>query len=331
MKKRSTLIASLTLASMCLLVAQNKPADAKPKTWEEKAAERFGNTPTAEHKATIDAGIPELTATPKAPHKVLVFYRCEGFIHTSIPFGNYALKTIAEKTKAFTADFSDQYAVFTKENLAQYDAIIFNNTTGLNPDESQRAAILDFINNGKGVVGFHAAADNFGKWEEGIAMIGGIFNGHPWGAGGTWAFKVEDTSHPLNAAFAGKGFWHKDEIYWYKPENFQGRERLRVLLSLDMSKAENGKPLDNDKAREGLKGKAVADVDVPVSWCREMGKGRLFFTNLGHNDLTFANKSVLKHMLDGIQYALKDLDADATPSSKVEVKTAVAPDAPAAP
>ena len=149
MKKRSLLIACLALTSVCLLMAQNKPADQKAKTWEEKAAERFGDTPTAEHKATIDAGIPELTAAPKAPRKVLVFYRCEGFIHTSIPFGNYAMKAIAEKTKAFTADFSDQYAVFTKENLAQYDALIFNNTTGLTPDESQRAAILDFINSGK--------------------------------------------------------------------------------------------------------------------------------------------------------------------------------------
>jgi type 1 glutamine amidotransferase len=125
-----------------------------------------------------------------------------------------------------------------------------------------------------------------------------------------------------------KGFWHKDEIYWYKPENFQGRDKLRVLLSLDLSKAENQKPLANDTDKEKLKGTAPADVDVPVSWCREVGKGRLFFTNLGHNDLTFANKAALQHMLDGIQYALTDLDADATPSGSVKVEVAPAPEQP---
>lgn len=327
MKKRTLLAALGTLASVCLLVAQN-PAPEKPKTWEEKAAERFGANPTAEHKAQIEANLPAATAKPKSPRKLLVFYRCEGFIHTSIPFANHALAKIGESTGAFTADFADQYDVFTKENLAQYDAIVFNNTTALNPNEEQRAAILGFIQGGKGIVGLHAAADNFNEWEEGIALIGGIFNGHPWNAGGTWAFKVEDPGHPLNAAFGGKGFWHKDEIYWYKPESFQGREKLRVLLSLDLSKAETRKPIENEKEASKLLGKAPADVDVPVSWCREVGEGRLFFTNLGHNDLTFANPAALQHMLDGIQFAVKDLDADATPSGSVKVEVATAPEQP---
>ena len=331
MKKRTLLIALTTLASACLIVAQNKPKakeTKEAKTWEELSAEKFGDNPTADHKTTIDAAIPSATMTPKAPRKVLVFYRCEGFIHTSIPFANYAMEAIARKTGAFSVDTSDQYSVFTKENLAQYDAIIFNNTTHLKPDDSQRSAILDFVNGGKGIAGLHAAADNFGEWDEGIALIGGIFNGHPWTAGGTWAFKVEDPGHTLNAAFGGKGFWHKDEIYWYKPENFQGRERLRVLLSLDMSKAENAKPLEGEKFKDSVKGKNPAEIDVPVSWCREVGEGRLFFTNLGHNDMTFADKTVLLHILDGIQYAMGDLEADAEPSSTAKVEVAPAPEAP---
>ncbi|MEN8716475.1 MAG: ThuA domain-containing protein [Verrucomicrobiales bacterium] len=298
----------------------------KPKTWEEKATERFKNNPTDDHKAMIDAAIPKPTVTPKQARKVLVFFRCEGFIHTSIPFGNYAMQAIDKKTDAFSADLADDYSVFTKENLARYDAIIFNNTTHLKPNEEQRAAILDFIESGKGIAGFHAAADNFGEWEKGIELIGGIFNGHPWNAGGTWAFKLEDPDHALNAAFEGKGIWHKDEIYWYRPESFNGRDRLRVLLSLDMSKAENRKVLEGDK----WKGKIddPSKVDVPVSWLKEVGKGRLFYTNLGHNDLTFASETVLLHMLDGIQYALGDLQADAVPSSKAKVEVVLAPDKP---
>ncbi|MEM1442847.1 MAG: ThuA domain-containing protein, partial [Verrucomicrobiota bacterium] len=183
MRKISALIAAVPLVVVCLVTAQNEP-EKKPQTWEEKAAERFKDNPTADHKAVIDENLPERTADPAKPRKVLVFYRCEGFIHTSIPFGNYAMEALAEATDAFSVDLTDQYDVFTKENLAKYDGIVFNNTTNLNPSEPQRAAIIDFIESGKGIIGFHAAADNFKGWDEGIAMIGGVFDGHPWTAGG---------------------------------------------------------------------------------------------------------------------------------------------------
>jgi len=326
MKKSSLAIATLTLLSVCVITAQNKKEE--PKTWEEKAAARFGVTPLADEKTLIESAVPTPTAKPKSPRKVLVFYRCEGFIHTSIPYGNHAMQAIADETDAFTVDFADKYDVFSNKNLEQYDAIIFNNTTRLTPNEDQQKAIMGFIESGKGIVGLHAAADNFGDWPEGIAMIGGIFDGHPWTAGGTWAFKLEDPDHVLNASFKKKGLWHKDEIYWYKPENFQGREKLRVLLSLDMSKSQNIEPLTNEKFQKQMEGKTAADVDVPVSWLQEVGDGRLFFTNLGHNNLTFADRTVLQHMLDGIQYAMGDLEADATPSAEVDVKIIPAPDNP---
>jgi len=307
-----------------VISARDKNKKVPPPTWKEKAAARFGDTPHPDQKAKIDAALPTATVQPKKDHKILVFWRCEGFIHTSIPFGNYAIEEIAKTSKVFSVDLADSYDVFTAKNLTQYDAILFNSTTHLTPNQEQRRAILDFVKGGKGIIGFHAAADNFGGWDDGIAMIGGIFNGHPWTAGGKWAFKLDDPDHPLNAAFKGKGFWHTDEIYWYKPESFQGREKLRVLLSLDMSKEKNIKQLENGRYKDKFKG-AAKEVDVPVSWIHEVGKGRVFFTNLGHRDDTFWNPVVLQHMLDGIQYALGDLKADATPSAALHQKPALAP------
>lgn len=321
MNKYSLIISLIFAAVLGTALAQKKE---QPKTWSEKAAARFGDNPTAEAKEEIASNIPEATMSPQSDRKVLVFWRCEGFIHTSIPFGNYALEQIAEQTDAFTIDLAEEYEVFTKKNLAAYDAILFNNTTNLVPNEAQQEAILDFIENGKGIVGLHAAADNFKKWEEGIALMGGVFDGHPWTAGGTWAFKLDDPENSLNAAFDGDGFWHKDEIYWYKPDSFEGRDRLRVLLSLDMSHPQNAAPLKNEKFKAKVPGDPTK-LDVPVSWCREVGKGRLFYTNLGHNDMTFANKTVLTHILDGIQFALGDLEADAIPSSEAKLAAATAP------
>jgi type 1 glutamine amidotransferase len=66
--------------------------------------------------------------------------------------------------------------------------------------------------------------------------------------------------------------------------------------------------------------------EVPVSWVRTAGDGRVFYTNFGHREDTFANPMIVKHMIDGIQYALGDLPADATPTDKIENrKPALAP------
>lgn len=307
-------VSKTIVAAACALALTTSAADPKDgpfAKWLEKAKGVFKDSPNELDRRLIEMNLPKATVKPLRKRRILCFYRCGGFIHRSIPFGNHAMKSIASQTGAFELDLADDYAVFTADNLAKYDAIVFNNTTGLNPSEEQREAILDFIKGGKGVAGFHAASDNFKNWEAGAAMIGGIFNGHPWGGGGTWAFKVEGPDHPLNAAFKGKGFWHRDEIYWYRPQSFQGRDNLRVLVSLDMALPENQAPLKNKKEAR------PKEVDVPVSWCRTLGKGRLFYTNLGHNQTTFQNRTILQHMLDGIQYTLGDLKADAVPTKKL--------------
>lgn len=277
--------------------------------WEKRKAERFKPIDPALATAIEQAVPAAATAKPKQPRKVLVFYRCEGFIHESIPHGNLALQTMADKTAAFEVDLADTYDVFTRENLSQYDAIVLNNTTNMMfPEASQHNAFLDFVAGGKGLVGIHAASDNFGRHPECRAMIGGEFGGHPWNAPGNWAFKLDDPEHVLNAAFDGKGFWHTDEIYQYKPETFEGGQVLRFLVSLDMSQQAVSSVID-DGPRE-----------VPVSWLRTVGDGRMFYTNFGHREDTFAKPLILQHILDGIQYALGDLDADATPTAQIEAR-----------
>jgi hypothetical protein len=55
------------------------------------------------------------------------------------------------------------------------------------------------------------------------------------------------------------------------------------------------------------------DNDYPVAWVRQHGKARVFYTSLGHNPDVFWDTRMLTMFLAGIQYALGDLDADATP------------------
>lgn len=264
----------------------------------------------------VDAVPEQPTAKPQKPRRVLVFYRCEGFIHTSIPHGNLATQEMGRSTGAFQTDLADTYDVFTAENLSRYDAIVLNNTTHLKfPEPEQEQALLDFVASGKGLVGYHAASDNFYAHPKAAAMVGGQFNGHPWGAGGTWAFKLDDPEHTLNRAFDGSGFWHQDEIYQYRPDSYQGPEVLRLLVSLDMSKDVVADRLKSDNRKDDY---GSGDRDVPVSWVRDYGDGRVFITNLGHREETFWNPAVLQHMFDGIQFALGDLEADTTPTAEID-------------
>lgn len=258
----------------------------------------------------IEAASPASAVKPAEQRRILVFYRCEGFVHGSINRGNAALEIIGRKTGAFETVASKDMGIFRSASLREFDGIVFNNTTRLKfEDPASRKALMDFIRGGKGICGIHAATDNFYDWPEAAAMMGGLFDGHPWGGGGTWAVQIEEPEHPLNRAFQGKGFWVKDEIY--KMKDPYSRERLRILLGLDMTKKENkpGRP-DNDNA---------------ISWIRRFGDGRLFYCSLGHNNHIFWTPPILRHYLDGIQFALGDLQADATPSARLAQRPRICP------
>jgi len=257
------------------------------------------------------------TARPAGPRKLLVFWRCEGFFHNSIPVANKAFEIMGQKTGAFDTVVSDDMAMFDPERLNQFDAVLFNNTTQLKfEDPKRREALMAFVKGGKGIIGIHAAADNFYNWPEAAEMLGGQFDGHPWGSGGTWAVKLDDPDHPLNKAFGGKGFLIRDEIYQMKTPPYS-RDKLRVLLTLDMSDERNLK----------VQGMKRTDNDYAVAWIREYGNGRVFYCGLGHNNAIFWNKAILRHYLDGIQYALGDLKADATPSAKLGKREAASTEA----
>jgi len=250
----------------------------------------------------------QLTAKPSKARRVLVFWRCEGFVHDkAIEYGNKAFEIAADKTKAFSVDLTNDYEALRPENLAKYDVVVLNNTTGLKTHGMDgntfiEPALTDFVRSGKGLAVIHAGADNFNQAIEATEMVGGHFWGHPWGSGGTWAFKLDEPTHPLNKAFGGKGFKFSDEIYQQSSPAYN-RAKLRVLVSLDLS--------DEETKKQG--GQNRKDNDYAVSWIRPYGKGRVFYTSFAHDQRAFLDKPVLTHILDGLQYALGDLKVDDTP------------------
>lgn len=254
----------------------------------------------AQEIAAIEKALPSAAPTkPVKARRILVFTRCEGFVHKSIPIGSKAIELLGAKTGSFTTEESQDMEAFTAENLKRFDAVLFLSTTHLDPTPEQRAALLDFIRGGKGIIGIHAATDNFYAWEEGAKMMGGLFCQHPWTAGCTVQIKLDEPGHPINACFDGKSFKIKDEIYQFKDP--YSRQNQRVLTSLDLSDPDT-------KAVKGGKPDKVerTDGDFGVTWVRREGQGRVFYCSLGHNNEIYSNPRILEHYLAGIQYALGD-------------------------
>ncbi len=193
---------------------------------------------TQEEIENIALAIPD-KIEPLKKHKVLVFSKAFTYYHSSIAVAKEMAKQMGEKTGLFDADFTNDPNDLSAENLKNYDAVYLNNSTSIEKGlttEKMRKEFIEYVENGGGIVAIHAATD--GGWPGYTDMIGGNFDGHPWGHEGTYCLCNEDSTHPVvSGIFGGKqSFEINDELYQYKDFD---REKVRVLLSIDMSKFQN--------------------------------------------------------------------------------------------
>lgn len=155
--------------------------------------------------------------------------------------------------------------VITPEILKNTDAIIFYTTGELPLSDAQKTLLLDFIKGGKAFIGIHSATDTFYQWPGYGEMINGYFDGHPWTQNTQVTVKVTDRTHPTTRHLP-ESMTFQEEIYQFK--NFSP-DRVKVLASLDTEKT--------DMTKQGIKASSF-----PLIWYRDYGKGRVYYTALGH-------------------------------------------------
>jgi len=247
-----------------------------------------------------------LVAQSAAPRKkLLVIGEEKGYRHEAVSHAMSTIERLGRESGVWDTFIRTDTEALTKKkleynakNLNDFDAVLFYTGGTLEMDDRQKADLLSFVHDdGKGFIGVHSAAITFTNWPEYGEMLGGYYDEHPWG---TFAAPiiVEDP------AFPGMGQWKKsftlqDEIYQVK--NFS-RENTRVLMRLDADK------LDLTNARVHRK-----DKDFAVTWAKMYGKGRVFYSSLGHVESNWDMPEMQAMFTGAIKWAMRLTDADVTP------------------
>ena len=256
--------------------------------------------------STTQSPAPTQPTDPARRPRVLFVTQSKGFTHPVVKrlqagkasFAGNKLKAIAQPF--FDIDLTADASILTKETLAKYRAVVFYTTGELPLDTNAKRDFLEWVQAGGGFVGIHCATDTFYQWPEYGRMIGGYFDGHPWHQ--SVRLKVEDHSHPSTAVL-GSTWTLEDEIYQF---HSWSRENCNVLLSLDPQSVNIGK------------GKRT-DSDYANAWWRDEGKGRVFYTALGHRFEVWNDRVFQRHLLGGLRWAMnaEALFAQAPPGAKV--------------
>lgn len=212
--------------------------------------------------------------------KVLVFAKTAGFHHSSISTGLIAIQKLGRENN-FQVDTTRNSALFTTANLKQYAAVIFLSTTGDVLDDEQQQAFEQYIRNGGGFVGIHAATDTEYDWPWYGKLVGAYFVKHPEQQIATLRITDQQT---IATKHLPVSWSRKDE--WYNFKDIQGD--LKVLIELDETTYKGG----------------TNGSHHPMAWYHDYDGGRSFYTGLGHVEESYADPLFLKHLLGGIQYAM---------------------------
>jgi type 1 glutamine amidotransferase len=237
--------------------------------------------------------------------KLLVLGEEKGYRHEAVSHAMATIERMGRESGLWDTVIRTDTEVLTRKkleynarNLNDFDAVVFYTGGNLEMDDSQKADLLSFVHDdGKGFVGIHSAAITFTNWPEYGEMIGGYYDEHPWMTFNA-PIVVEDPLFPGMSQWP-RAFTIKDEIYQIK--NFS-REKCRVLLRLDASKLD----LTNPRVHR-------TDRDFAVAWAKMYGKGRVYYSTLGHVEENWDRPDFQKMYTEAIKWALGLVDADVTP------------------
>lgn len=251
------------------------------------------------------------TAAPR-PEKVRVLYldQSVGWVHAPVAppadgngptLSEIAMAEIGARSGAFSVQSTRDASTITPETLKDIDVLVFYTTGALPIAPANWAAIQAWIESGRGgFVGLHSATDTGwpydGPGQSYTAFINGKFAGHPWTQGTPVTIQaLGDLKDPVNQAWP-RHFAYAEEIYQYSDYD---PAKVQALQALDFSDMALKRPWF-----------------VPVTWTRQIGQGRLFFTNLGHTPSTWDDPRYRAQIVDAVRWTAHRLPGSVEPNPR---------------
>ena len=198
------------------------------------------------------------------------------------------------------------------ETLKKFDCVLFF-TTGNPLANDEVKDLVDWVKAGGAIAGTHCGSDTLypakdRPWNDAYGeLIGAYFKTHPPGFQKI-KLRVEDPKHPAARSFKD-GEPYEDEMYIFRDAPYS-RNKLHIILSVTEDTV--GSLLEKSPKA------ARADNDYAISWCQEVGKGRSFYTSLGHRKEVWKDPRYQAHLVAGLRWAMGLEEGDATPSAKIK-------------
>src|SRR3984957_19713107 len=242
--------------------------------------------------------------TNSAMKRLLFLGEEKGYRHEAVSHAAATVERLGRESGLWATTIRTDTEVLTKKkleynakNLNDFDAVLFYTGGNLEMNPEQKAALLSFVHeDGKGFLGVHSATITFTDWPEYGEMIGGYFDEHPWGTFDA-PIVVEDPTFPGLEQWP-RSFVLSDEIYQVR--NYS-RDKVRVLMRLDTSKID----LSTSKVHR-------TDRDFAVTWAKMYGKGRVYYSPLGHPKENWDNPGLQEMYIGAIKWAMGLVNADVT-------------------
>ncbi|WP_028661477.1 ThuA domain-containing protein [Saccharomonospora saliphila] len=245
--------------------------------------------------ALLAAGLTPGIAQAHEEFHALLFTKTEGYRHQSIPAGVSMFSDLASEHH-FTFDHTEDSSVFNDEDLADYDVIIMFQTSGMVwENDAERQAMKDYIDRGGGIAAIHNATDmgieNDFPWWDDVVNAGAHMPSHSPGVLDGTAH-VTDHVHPSTEDLPAR--WDRPEEWYNFDKSVRGE--AHVLVSADESTYEPGPD--------------AMGPDHPISWCRDVGKTRIWATAMGHDTAAYSEPEFIQHVLGGVRTAAGVVEAD---------------------
>jgi uncharacterized protein len=232
---------------------------------------------------------------PENKHTVLLFSKSTGFRHDeSIEAGKSRFLALASKNDWFLYS-TEEAGVFNVEQLAKFDCVVFNNCTGRLLTDEQQKVLEEYVNNGGNLIGIHGAGDNSHHWDWYVEnFIGAHFSHHPLDP---QLQAATITLEPVSDSTLTDGLpatWsHPDE--WYVFLENPRTKGFTIVYAIDGESINpNGNMLWMKDKNFGM-GK-----DHPVAWYRTTGKGRTFYTSIGHDAAAWKQDAFVKMLENAV-------------------------------